>query len=176
MGQARKGFASLVEALHKLPRYLDSARLRDQPVLLMTAGGGDFASKLDLPFPHHHLGLLGDDRSLALAYSAADLYVSPSTEDAGPMVVNESLACGTPVVAYEIGTAADEVEQGINGWLARPGDSDALAHGLARILDSNEREQLRARSREVAAASYSPANVARRYLDLYAELISEGPR
>jgi glycosyltransferase involved in cell wall biosynthesis len=175
-GQSRKGFASLVEALHKLPHHLDPESLRDHPILLMTAGGGAFANKNDLPFPHHPLGLLGDDRSLALAYSAADLFVSPSIEDAGPMMVNESLACGTPVVAYDIGTAADQVEQGLNGWLARLGESDGLAVGMARILDSSELERMRVHSREVAVANYSPAHVARRYLDLYAELVSEGPR
>jgi len=176
MGQSRKGMDTLIEALGKLRELLDPQRLRDSPVRLLTAGAGaDFASKLNLPFAHQHLGLLGDDRSLALAYSAADLFVSPSLEDAGPMMVNESLACGTPVVAYSIGTAADQVEQGANGWLAPLGDTDELAHGLARILDASEPERLRNRSREVAVAAYSPANVARRYLDLYRELACGNP-
>jgi glycosyltransferase involved in cell wall biosynthesis len=177
MGQSRKGMESLVEALGQLRQKLDPERLKDSPVMLLTAGtGANFASRLQLAFPHHHLGLLGDDRSLALAYSAADLFVSPSIEDAGPMMVNESLACGTPVVAYAIGTAADQVETGATGWLAPLGDTGELAHGLARILDSSDPEGLRVRSREVAVAAYSPAHVARRYLDLYADLASGTPR
>ncbi len=170
LDQARKGTGSLVEALAKLPPKLDAARLRDQPVLIMTAGQGNIAGRLELPFAHQHLGLLGDDRSLALAYCAADVFVSPSIEDAGPMMVNESLACGTPVVAYAIGTAADQVSNGANGWLAPPGDPDALADGMARVLDSRDTEGLRAKSRATALTHYSPANVARRYLDLYADL------
>jgi len=174
--QARKGLDSLVDALQRLPALLDGARQHDSPVMLLTAGGSDFASKLKIPFRHQHLGLLGDDRSLTLAYSAADLYVSPSIEDAGPMMVNESLACGTPVVSYAIGTAADQVENGANGWIAPLGDSAELARGLAQILDARDPERLRARSREVALESYSPARIARRYQDLYSELASESRR
>ena len=172
LGQTRKGFDSLVEAFNRLPSKLDAQRVAGSPVVILTAGNGDFARNIALPFAHHHLGLLGDDRSLALAYSAADVFVSPSLQDAGPMMVNESLACGTPVVSYDIGTAADHVEQGANGWLAKLGDADELAHGLAQILDSNETERLRVRSREVAVDSFSPDRVARKYLDLYNDLAS----
>ena len=172
MGQSRKGFDSLVDAFNRLPSKLDAQRAAANPVVIMTAGNGDFARDIPLPFAHHHLGMLGDDRSLALAYSAADVFVSPSLEDAGPMMVNESLACGTPVVAYAIGTAADHVEQGTNGWVAKLGDADELAHGLAQVLDSNEPEKLRVRSREEAVDSFSPDRVARKYLDLYNELSS----
>ena len=172
LGQTRKGFDSLVDAFNRLPSKLDAQRVAGNPVVILTAGNGDFARDIPLPFKHLHLGLLGDDRSLALAYSAADVFVSPSLQDAGPMMVNESLACGTPVVAYAIGTAADHVEQGANGWIAKLGDADELAHGLAQILDTNDPERLRIRSRDVAVESFSPDRVARKYLDLYNDLAS----
>jgi glycosyltransferase involved in cell wall biosynthesis len=169
MGQRRKGQAELLEALERLPTVL-GAGIDPASLLLLTAGGHDFASELRLPLRSIHLGLLGDDRSLALAYCAADVFVSASLEDAGPMMVNESLACGTPVAAFEVGTAADWVRPGQSGALARLGDAADLARAIATVLEYPAPAALRKGCRELAVAGYSPTVVATRYRALYREL------
>lgn len=175
MGQRRKGQPELLEALERLPAEL-GPRCEPRSVLLLTAGGRDFAADQHMPFATMHLGMLGDDRSLALAYCAADVFVSASLEDAGPMMVNESLACGTPVAAFDIGTAADVVRPLRGDALARVGDAQDLARAIAAVLMEPAPAALRAACRDVAVTSFASAVVAERYLALYKELAAAHPR
>lgn len=57
------------------------------------------------------------DATLAALYRKADLFVSTSIEDAGPMMVGEALMCGVPVVAFDVGIATELVEEGRNGFI-----------------------------------------------------------
>ena len=120
-GLTYKGFGLFLEAL----RQLD-----DQGVALHVAVIGDRGF---LPDGFRHvtfteLGPQRGDAALARAYQAADFFVSPSTNETGPMMAGEAMACGRPLIAYPIGIAPDLVEQGRNGTLVEPvGDVAALA-------------------------------------------------
>lgn len=120
-GLTYKGFGLFLEAL----RQLD-----DQGVALHVAVIGDRGF---LPGGFRHvtfteLGPQRGDAALARAYQAADFFVSPSTNETGPMMAGEAMACGRPLIAYPIGIAPDLVEQGRNGTLVEPvGDVAALA-------------------------------------------------
>jgi glycosyltransferase involved in cell wall biosynthesis len=175
MSEERKGFAYLIEALRQL-----AARLAGDPELpasqvgLMTAGQG-FMRNPALPFESHSLGMLSDERVLALAYQAADVFVSPSIEDAGPMMINESLMCGTPVVAFHVGGAPDWVENLRTGYLAAMRDSADLAHGIYTVLTASDRAvAMRLACRETALMEFAPRVVARKYMELYESLIDDG--
>ncbi len=123
-GLTYKGFGLFLEAL----RQLD-----DQGVALHVAVIGDRGF---LPGGFRHvtfteLGPQRGDAALARAYQAADFFVSPSTNETGPMMAGEAMACGRPLIAYPIGIAPDLVEQGRNGTLVEPvGDVDALAAAI----------------------------------------------
>ena len=120
-GLTYKGFGLFLEAL----RQLD-----DQGLDLHVAVIGDRGF---LPGGFRHvtfteLGPQRGDAALARAYQAADFFVSPSTNETGPMMAGEAMACGRPLIAYPIGIAPDLVEQGRNGTLVEPvGDVAALA-------------------------------------------------
>ena len=120
-GLTYKGFGLFLEAL----RQLD-----DQGLALHVAVIGDRGF---LPGGFRHvtfteLGPQRGDAALARAYQAADFFVSPSTNETGPMMAGEAMACGRPLIAYPIGIAPDLVEQGRNGTLVEPvGDVAALA-------------------------------------------------
>jgi glycosyltransferase involved in cell wall biosynthesis len=119
-----KGFALFLEALR---------RLDDQGVALHVAVIGDRGF---VPAGFRHVGIteLGPQRgdtALARAYQAADFFVSPSTNETGPMMAGEAMACGRPLIAYPIGIAPDLIEQGRNGTLVEPvGDVAALAAAI----------------------------------------------
>ncbi|HAK12692.1 MAG TPA: glycosyl transferase family 1, partial [Chitinophagaceae bacterium] len=51
------------------------------------------------PFDAQQLPFANTEQALAKYYQLADLFISPSIEDAGPMMILESLPCGTPVIA-----------------------------------------------------------------------------
>ena len=116
-----KGFGLFLEALK---------RLDDQGVSLHVAVIGD-RGFIRADFRHITTTELGPqlgDAALARAYQAADFFVSPSTNETGPMMAGEAMACGRPLIAYPIGIAPDLVDQGRNGTLVEPvGDVAALA-------------------------------------------------
>ena len=123
-----------------------------------------------------HLGLLRDDRSLALAYQATDYLLSPSLLDSGPMMVLEALLCGTPVIAFPVGYAADIVPKFRLGRIAKHADTADLAESIAAMIKMSESEigKMRKRCRESALAYCSPPNVAAQYAEFYQRLLGNG--
>jgi glycosyltransferase involved in cell wall biosynthesis len=167
----RKGMPLLIEALNRLAARCDASRdLRRDEVFLHVAGlnGQDLLDRL--PFAGCYAGLFQDDLTLALAYQAADLFVCPSVEDAGPMMIPEAMLCGTPVVAFDAGGAPDLIRSGENGYLAAPGDADDLAQGLHALLTTDRLPAMRALARATALAAHAPDRVANRYAAFFAEV------
>ena len=120
----------------------------------------------------HYLGRLHDDVSLALLYSAADVMVTPSRQDNLPNMVVESLACGTPVVAFDIGGMPDMIEHQINGYLAKPFNISDLAAGIDWVLSDDKRHKdLCLKAREKAVACFDIEKVAGQYAELYREVL-----
>lgn len=122
-----------------------------------------------------YLGRLHDDAALALAYSAADVFVAPSREDNLPNTVAESLACGTPVAAFRVGGIPEMVHHRRNGVLAEPFDTTALARGINELLDDEQPRKIAAEARRTAERLFDPRTVAAAYGDLYRSLIDSGP-
>ena len=172
LAEKRKGFRFLIDAL--------SLFAADHPELAkgvsLLVAGREFPPELrQLNFQTRYLGVFGDQRSLALAYQAADLFVSPSIDDSGPMMVLEALLCGTPIVAFPIGYARDLVRDGALGELAALAESRSLAASMARVLslDGTSVAHLRERCRRVAFEFCAAQKVAEKYLALYRELLQD---
>jgi len=161
----RKGFHFLLDAL----RGLHS----DEEVVLLSLGPGNTPSIEG--FSCRHLPPLDDDERLSSVYSAADIYVAPSEHDNLPNTVLESIACGLPVVAFDVGGIPDAVRPGLTGYLARPGDVSDLRAIICRILErDDERAEMSRTCRNVALQEYALEVQARRYLDLYEEVLAQG--
>ena len=83
----------------------------------------------------------------------------------------ESLACGTPCVAFDIGGMPDMIEHQQNGYLARPFDIDELAKGIAWVLEDEERlRKLGVNGREKVEQNFTLEIQANSYMSLYKEL------
>ena len=102
LGNPRKGMDVVVPAMQRLQKFCEP--------FLLTAG----ASYPTLPAGqrHLHLGHLGSSKRLAEAYSAADVFVAPSRQEAFGLTVLEALACGTPVVGSDVGGIPDMLAEG----------------------------------------------------------------
>ena len=120
------------------------------------------------------LGYIDHERTKVLAYNAADLFLHPACVDNLPNVVMESIACGTPVVAFPIGGVPDMVRPGVTGWLARELSGEALGLVIEESIKSMaDGLNLRGKCREVAEAEYGDELQASRYVSLFEGLIAE---
>jgi glycosyltransferase involved in cell wall biosynthesis len=182
--EPRKGGAFLLEALRRSRSLLGQPSIvptqagqRGQTaafdvgnVLLLVAGNNGEDLLRQLPYPVHNLGYLSDEGRLAMAYRAADVFVCPSIEDAGPMMIPEAMLCGTPVVAFDTGGAPDLVVTGQTGFLANLADAAHLAQGLVQVVSSPDRARMGELAAQSARRLHEPAHVALRYARLVAEL------
>jgi glycosyltransferase involved in cell wall biosynthesis len=161
----RKGFHLLVDSLKRLEKESDPAGY-ELVVFGSSSGDGVFAMNT------HYLGKLHDEISMALVYAAADVFVAPSLEDNLPNTVLESLSCGTPVVAFNIGGMPDMVSHKTNGYLAAGFDTADLANGLLWVLNDADRWQaLSNQARNTVVDCFTLQNSASRYLGLYEEIL-----
>ena len=128
----RKGFVQLMDALNLLKTELGEDKAQD--IHLAIAGKMNLDLETWLPFNYTSLGYLSH-QELARAFQAADIFVCPSIEDAGPMMINQSIMRGTPVISFEMGVALDLVITGQTGYRAKLKDSEDLANGIKYILD-----------------------------------------
>ena len=113
-----------------------------------------------------------DEETMVQLNVAADVFVAPSIQDNLPNTVIEALACGTPVVAFRIGGMPDMIDHGETGWLAHPYDHRDLAKGIVHVIEDVTRRELMGRqAREKIERNYAENIVARRHMDLYAELM-----
>jgi glycosyltransferase involved in cell wall biosynthesis len=161
----RKGFAQLREALV-------AARAKIPNLELLVCGQSE-PREPDIPAMRaHYLGALHDDVSLRLAYSAADALVIPSQLDNLPNSGVEALACGTPVVAFEVGGLPDIVLHRRNGFLAPPRDAAGLADGISWVLAEPARQAaLGQAAREHAERTFSNSAVLPAMLDVYRQVV-----
>ena len=162
---SRKGAHYLREALEQTSSDLAEC-------MLVSFGGTRDAGQPSLPLPVRDVGRLDDDDLIAALYAAADVFVAPSVQDNLPNTVMEALACGTPVVAFDIGGMPDMIEHRRNGYLAQPFQVGDLAAGLAWVLkDSPRLRDLSAHARYKAEQEFSLELQAHRYAQLYTEIL-----
>ena len=127
--------------------------------------------ELDLEDVVLFLGKRGQE-TLPYYYSAADILIMPSYYESFGMVALEAMACGTPVIASQVGGLAFLVQDGITGFVVPGGDVTALAKTLTKLIQQPE---LRARLGKQAAeyaSWYSWDKIATRIKAVYEELIN----
>jgi len=121
--------------------------------------------------PCRSLGRFTDDISMVLAFSAADVTVIPSFQENLPNVAMESMACGTPCVAFHVGGIPDMIIHRKNGFLASPYDPKELGEGIKWVLEGSEGISLSERGRKMIETNFSIQSVTQRYLSLYKQLL-----
>lgn len=163
LAEKRKGIRELITALHILKDTASNAT----DIHLLMIGKSTANIEAQLPFSYSVLGTLSHE-NLPKAFQVADLYISPSIEDSGPMMVNQAIMCGTPVVAFEMGVALDLVHTGVTGYRANLGDSAALAVGAKSILelDPAEYKIMAGNCRKLALTEFRRSVYAQKFMKL----------
>jgi D-inositol-3-phosphate glycosyltransferase len=109
--------------------------------------------------------------TLPYYYSAADVLVMPSHYESFGMVALEAMACGTPVIASQVGGLAFLIQDGETGYHVPDQDPKALCEKLMILLsDAHQRETMGLRAAEYAK-DYAWANVAAQIVNEYKCLV-----
>ncbi|CAK6687493.1 D-inositol-3-phosphate glycosyltransferase [Synechococcus sp. CBW1107] len=163
----RKGMDLLLTALTNLRT---ESNLQD--LQLVVFGQRAPQSPPQLGFPVHYAGHLHDDLSLRALYSAADVMVVPSRQEAFGQTASEAHACGTPVVAFKTGGLPDIVDDRVTGALAVPFEPFSLASAISWVLeDSTRLHSLGTAARARAELLWHPQRVAEMYAKVYQRAI-----
>jgi glycosyltransferase involved in cell wall biosynthesis len=160
----RKGFHLMIEALEELHKTQPSP---STPLRAIVFGNGQIDPEVATRLSIHYCGYLSNRKELSAVYSACDLFVLPSIEDNLPQTGMESMACGTPVVAFETGGVPDFVRPGVTGGLAHSKDSFSLADCIRRTLASSSLDAMRENCVKMIQSEFSWQQEARYYTDLY---------
>lgn len=162
----RKGVQYLKPALHKLgEQWRDDAEL-------VVFGASKPEKVPDFGLPARYTGHLSDEISLALLYSAVDVFVAPSLQENLANTIMEALACGTPCIAFNIGGMPDMIDHCENGYLATAFNEDDLAKGIDWVLaDADRWQRLSAHARRTVEERFELTAIAKRHVELYQELM-----
>lgn len=105
-------------------------------------------------------------------YQNATAVVVPSVEEGLGLVAVEALLCETPVVAFDSGGLRDVIQHDKTGVLVPPGDRGALANALDDLLAHEERQRDLGRAgRLYALSAFAPESAARRYAEIYRQVL-----
>jgi glycosyltransferase involved in cell wall biosynthesis len=117
---------------------------------------------------------LGTRRDLPRLFRAMDLFVQPSLWEGMPLTLLLAMGAGLPVVGTRVSGITEVIEDGKNGWLVAPGDSEALA---AAILELYRGPELRSRmgqaARQTVAESHSQEAMLRRLEGIYLQIMEK---
>lgn len=164
----RKGFPELLSAL-KLLGTTDRA----DNLLLVVFGDLQPDDIPSLGIETHFVGYVKDNDRLSLLYSAADIAVMPSLQEAFGKTLIEAMACRTPVVAFGAGGPIDIIKHRRNGYLATPHCPGDLAHGIAWCLDEvRQGNDLGGEARMTVEEEFDIEVVADRYRALYERILA----
>lgn len=178
-----KGIETLIRALNHLRQI---GLLENFPHDLVIIGGDPNASPEEMNSEMARLKLLcnelglndvvlflgkrGQD-SLPYYYSAAEVVIMPSHYESFGMVALEAMACGTPVVASQVGGLGFLVQDGITGFVVPDGDPITLAERLSLLITQPYTLERLGGQAHAYAQAYSWNNITGQMVNLYASML-----
>jgi glycosyltransferase involved in cell wall biosynthesis len=159
-----KGMDLLIEALD----VLNSRDRAFSKECVLVVFGSNINLDHHFKLPVISFGTVLDEQLLASLYSAATVTVVPSRRESFGQVVTESLACGTPVVAFNATGPKHLIEHEATGYLAEPFSTIELANGIQWTLSENKSgNTMTQRCREIAEKRFDIRQVVRLHIELY---------
>ena len=168
VASARKGFSYLIESLKMLAKDKDAQRFA-----LFVMGKGDITNIQSLGLRINVLGYIDSVEMASVVYNAADALIVPSLEDNQPNTICESLACGTPVVAFNSGGIPEMIIHKETGYLAKRGDSEDLYNGIMWVKSLSGNRDVITKCRNFALGYFSENVEACKFENLYNEILEK---
>lgn len=126
----------------------------------------------DMPCRFHYLGVIDNPEVLAGIYSAADVTVMPSHYETFGQTLAESMACGTPTVAFNSSGQTDIIDHLENGYLVTYPFTHDFVEGIDWVLNHVD-QTMREKCVDKVNRCFSSEVVVRQYVDLYREMLTQ---
>jgi glycosyltransferase involved in cell wall biosynthesis len=175
MGDGRGGYALFAGRLTEekgVRTLLEAWKRLTRPVALKIAGSGPLAGEAAAAAEANpaieYLGSVDRDRMKGLMSNAAALVFPSEWYEAGPMTIVEAMACGTPVIASNLGSAGSVVADGRTGFHFAAGDPGSLARAIDVAWSSPDKiQRLRGAARKEFEKEYTASHNYRRLMEIY---------
>ena len=135
-----------------------------EDVQFLTVGSGCISSSF--ASQPRNLGYIQDELTLRIAYNASDILLHPAPIDNLPNTVAESMACGTPVLAFNTGGLPEMVVPQKSGWIVDEINSERMITKLGDLIKSNSFNQIRESTRKVARVLFESTRIGKQYLKI----------
>jgi glycosyltransferase involved in cell wall biosynthesis len=163
----RKGFDYLVKSLEILKEKSQEKYHNIANKIQLLIFGKTPKNLPNLPFEVHNLGVLNGTNALCEAYNSADVFVLPSLEDNLPNTLMETLACGTPSVAFDTGGIPEMLTHQKSGYIATYKNAEDLANGIYFCANNTNYQELQQEARNEVMNKYTQKRVAEMYEYVY---------
>lgn len=149
-------------------------QVTDPDLFVVTVGGHAQKVLQQCRAPGKAIPYQANPASLADFYRAADVFIMPSRCETFGMVAAESMACGTPVVAFSVGGLTDVIAENEGGILVPSEDSSAMASAIQHLLEDDEKRlKLGSIAESRAHREFSLTTHTHRCLTIYQQLIEQ---
>lgn len=171
----QKGANIAIKALHKL------ANIRN--IKLIIAGDGEYLDDAKLLVRHYCIesrtiftGFVPNENT-SRYYNAADIFIFPTLRvESFGIVIAEAMACKKPIIASNIGSIPDVIDNGVNGILFPPGDFEELSKQINRLLnDKKYSEMISQNARQKASREFGLDTMVDKTLKAF-ELATKPPK
>ena len=142
--------------------FIELSKQLDDRFKIVLVGAND---KIDKKLPDNIISIhrTNNQKELAEIYSIADVFVNPTREENFPTTHLESLACGTPVVAFNTGGCAETIDETC-GCVVEKDDVEALKKEIVRVCEEKPFSKEKCLAR---AQNFKDSDKFEEYLDLY---------
>ncbi|HET8888495.1 MAG TPA: glycosyltransferase family 4 protein [Candidatus Angelobacter sp.] len=165
----QKGFEYLLLAARKL--CTDTRNLK----IVIVGEGPDRSAIEDMIMQfglQSNVILAGQQSNMPVFYAAMDIFVLPSLNEGLPMTVLEAMAASRPVIATRVGAIPGVIQDGENGLLVDPKDSEGLRKAIASLLDDPERRRrMGDQAHAWVSRNYTAKAMALKYREMYDDVL-----
>ena len=152
----RKGVADLIQAVSNLKR-----KKQDISIKVIIAGAGEEEDALKKQVQINHIedivefkGWVSGEKKIKLLVTS-QLFISPSYNEGLPVSILEAASYGLPIISTNVGDVTSVVRDGVNGYLIKPGDIDAIAKSVFLMSEQKRWERFSHNSREIIKKNFN---------------------